>query len=58
MEMGSEGCEPHGRGWRGEMNEKIRKREGGGGNWGWDLEKERVVMRFGGGIGRLGKLIY
>ena len=56
--MGSEGCEPHGRGWRGEMNEKIRKREGGGGNWGWDLEKERVVMRFGGGIGRLGILIY
>ena len=40
------------------MNQKIRKREGGGGNWGWDLEKERVVMRFGGGIGRLGKLIY
>jgi len=40
------------------MNEKIRKREGGDEIWWWDLEKERVVMRFGGGIGRLGKLIY
>ena len=56
--MGAVGCELCGQGWRGEMNEKIRKREDGGGNWGWDLEKERVVMRFGGGIGRLGKLIY
>ena len=56
--MGAVGWKLCGRGWRGEMNEKIRKREGGGGIWGWDLEKERVVMRFGGGIGRLGKLIY
>ena len=56
--MGAEGCELCGQGWRGEMNEKIRKREGGGGNWGWDLEKERVVMGFGGGIERLGELIY
>ena len=37
----------------------FREKEGGDEIWWWwDLEKERMVMGFGSGIGRLGGLIY
>uniref|UniRef100_UPI0028EA389A hypothetical protein n=1 Tax=Capnocytophaga sputigena TaxID=1019 RepID=UPI0028EA389A len=43
------GCELHGQGW--ELWEGWER-------WWWDLEKERMVMGFGSGIGRLGELTY